>query len=130
MSRPHFSTLVRLALIVYWTALFVGTHVPTVPAGVAKISDKLLHYLAYGGLAVLLAMDQHARGRWSRRRGLQIFAVVALYAAADELLQGPVGRTTDFHDWIADLFGAACGLIAYALVVWSYNRGRSTSGEP
>ena len=127
MFVQHYRTLIRVALVVYWSALFVGTHMPTVPAGVAEISDKLLHYLAFGGLACLLAMDQHARSGISWRRSGQIWVAVAVYAAADELLQIPVGRTADIRDWIADVFGAACGLIGYMLICRAVCRMRGIS---
>ena len=113
---------IRLALIAYWVALFVGTHIPTVPAGVAEVSDKLLHYLAYGGLAGLMALDRFVRGRLSTSReawrvlGL-LWLILAIYGAVDELLQSPVGRTTDFGDWLADVIGAACGLALFGLVL-------------
>ena len=122
MIFQRYRTWIRIVLIVYWSALFLGTHVPTVPAGVAKVSDKLLHYLAYGGLAFLLAMDQNARGPLTGRRRCQIFVIVAVYAALDELLQIPVGRTADVRDWVADILGAVCGLGGHLLFCWGICR--------
>lgn len=95
--------------------MFIGTHVPTLPTGAPEISDKLLHYLAYGGLAFLLAADQAVRGLWSLRRGFWLLVALPIYGALDELLQIPVGRTADIHDWFADLFGATCGLAAFSI---------------
>ncbi|TWU11403.1 VanZ like family protein [Symmachiella macrocystis] len=122
MIFQRYRTWIRIVLIVYWSALFIGTHAPTVPSGVAEVSDKLLHYLAYGGLAFLLAMDQNARGPLTWRRRGQIFAVVAVYAALDELLQIPVGRTADIRDWVADILGALCGLGGHFLFGWGIRR--------
>ena len=44
-----------------------------------------------------------------RRAGL-VLMVVAVYGAADELLQIPVGRHADLYDWLADCAGALIGL--------------------
>ena len=41
--------------------------------------------------------------------------VWAAYGIVDELLQGLVGRSTDFKDWVADVVGAGIGL---GIMVW------------
>ncbi len=117
-GRPAHRLAVRLSkrplgwlLAIYWTALFLGTHVP-VPSGVLKQgSDKVIHFLAYAGLAFLLSLW---RGPAKWRTSLVILAV---FAVVDEVLQIPVGRTCDLHDMIADWLGSAFGAAAAWLVV-------------
>lgn len=130
MFLNQIQTLIRIGLVVYWVGLFVGTHVPTVPTGVAAVNDKLLHYLAYGGLAFLLAADGGARGRFSWRRAALLLGGIACYGILDELLQIPVDRTADVHDWIADVLGAVCGLTAYALVFFATMRFHQKGDPP
>ena len=97
-------------LAVYWTALFIGTHVP-LPAGTLPgDSDKLAHLAAYAGLAFLLGMSVSLRGTGMVRTCVIAFAVVAVYAVIDELLQIPVGRNADFYDCLADWIGAVLGI--------------------
>jgi VanZ family protein len=85
-------------------------------------SDKLLHALAFGGLALLLARAAH----WFRPRLSQ--AKKLLFGAAGSSLLGlllelcqalTVYRSADIWDWIADTLGAllACAL-AHVLFAW------------
>ncbi len=107
---------VQAALVCYWAALFVATHIPKVPSGVAHVSDKLMHYLAYGGLAFLLEAALTTRWQLQTEHYVTLFSIVAIYGIADELIQIPVGRSAEVGDWLADITGAACGLAAFAMV--------------
>jgi hypothetical protein len=78
-----------VALVVYALVLTVGTHWPALALGSEEqpAPDKLLHMLAFGGLAVLLW-----RSRWVRPLWLVVLLAV-VWAAVDELTQGiPVLR--------------------------------------
>ena len=105
--------LASLLLVIYWVALFTGTHIP--PVGVPRIDniDKLLHFSAFAGLAFLLAWaipTQAGKPRWN----VLIASLAAIgYAAIDEFSQIPVGRTADMWDWLADCAGVTLGLVAY-----------------
>ncbi len=114
MPLSRHTTAIRLVLIAYWTMLFIGTHIPQVPRGVAEVSDKLLHYVAFAGLGFLLAADRRGRGPLSIKNYFVMWGLIAVYAAVDELLQIPVRRTADAADWLADAVGAACGLGLFA----------------
>lgn len=102
-------------LACYWLAIFTGTHIPRLPEGFGKEgSDKLLHAAAYFGLMLLCGLYLGwQKGLRHSDYGL-LFGVAAFYAAADELLQIPVGRHADVRDWLADLCGAALGLLVLA----------------
>lgn len=107
------------ALILYWLALFTGTHIPINLKPDVPGNDKLQHLLAYGGLAFLLGgvilLQFERRGK---RRVLLIgaLALLALYGAFDELTQLFVGRSCDLFDWLADLGGSAIGLMAVVVM--------------
>ncbi len=77
-------------------------------------TDKWLHFGAYAGLGFLLSAVMFARRARSgdelggRRVFFRIATVVAiglLYGAADEWLQGFVGRDPDLWDWYAECCG-------------------------
>lgn len=111
---PFAATLTLL----YGAAMLAGTHLPmqTVPGPVFD-ADKLIHFAAYGGLTLLLAVAITRRvGRVSWRSALAIFVTIAAIGAVDELTQPYVGRSCDFYDWVADASGALIAIAAYA--VW------------
>ncbi|MCE9557223.1 MAG: VanZ family protein [Planctomycetes bacterium] len=112
------------ALIIYWLVLVVATHVPKVPEIKLEQGDKLVHSAAYAVLALLAAVCWSAwRSPLRKLDFLWLFAALATYAAIDEITQTPFGRQADFHDWLADLVGIACGIAAY-VVVSRLSRGR------
>ena len=120
-------TLVPSLLVIYWLGLIWGTHVPDVPMPAPHYNDKLLHFLAYAGLAFLLYWT------WVTRRGLSLIgAAVSLliaigYGVIDEITQGWVPqRVADPKDWAADLLGATSGVLLFWCLacVWrSWRRG-------
>ena len=72
--------------------------------------DKLLHFLEYAVLGLLLA--RALKKSYSRSSPLLLsfiaFFIAAAYAGTDEFHQWFIyGRNLDFYDWLADFFGAA-----------------------
>jgi VanZ family protein len=102
----------------YWLMLFIATHIPRspIPASVG-ISDKLQHYVAYAILAFLASWWVAVRRPFTTPQHVAVLASMALYGAADEILQSLVGRETDYLDWRADMIGAATGLILFSLSI-------------
>lgn len=106
--------------LVYWSVLFVATHIPIDERLASRIpvSDLVMHALAYGLLAGL--------GGWrilhSRPKSLG-WAVVfwgcwyAAYGFFDEWLQQFTGRNTSLYDWLADVTGVA--IASVLVVLWS-----------
>jgi VanZ family protein len=100
-------------------AIYLASSVPAEDLGELP-SDKLLHFLAYAVLALLLAralawglfqVDQAA--------AFQALVVAALYAASDEFHQHFVpGRQPSGWDLAADLLGA----LAAVTVLWLLRR--------
>jgi hypothetical protein len=101
-------------------------------------SDKLLHAIAYGGLAVLASWGTVARpGSRSRRafrrlqrrprqrygQGMRFAFILALgYGIFDECHQAFVpGRSASFADWLADGIGAGVALLL--LHLWRTQSG-------
>ena len=120
---------------VYWGAMFAGTHLdisffsgPEVP-GVA--GDKVMHFVAYAGLAFFWLVAAACFGRVTWVMYLLVMAGAALYGAVDEISQSMVGRDMDVADWRFDVMGAAIGSIAFACVyaVWNLWQGRSEEEE-
>ena len=114
--RRWLTIVAVFVLVVYWSAMFVATHIPDIPKGVSfRYADKIAHAGAYAILAWLAAMVLRI-ARWPVARiCVTVFAACAIYGAIDEWLQGFTQRTTSLHDWFADLVGAALGLIAFLL---------------
>ena len=87
--------------------------------------DKVCHFVAYAGLAFLLAMV------WSLRRSTRsplplahlatIVVLLATYGVLDEVTQPWVGRSCEVGDWIADLCGAVMGVVGFSSA-WSISR--------
>jgi VanZ family protein len=112
------------ALGLWWGAMFLGTHIPLPNTpGESPIPDKLIHFVMYFGLGWLLPAAGANRERPTWRQIAACFAGIAAYAVLDELLQIPVGRTAEWWDGVADLAGAACGLL---LARWRPLRGKSS----
>ncbi|XZE51402.1 VanZ family protein [Planctomycetaceae bacterium SH139] len=123
MSRFLFQATIfgfRLApvlLVVYWILLFTGTHLPGSAMGSFKVSDKLLHFSAFAGLAFLLAWAL-PRKVGGRIPGVAVAGILSvIYAAIDEWTQGFVPRRTpDISDFFADVLGMIVGLAVYFIL--------------
>jgi VanZ family protein len=102
-------------LTLYWIAMFIGTTLPTdhVPK-FFNAQDKLEHFLAYFGLAVMIYLWLHFQkvNLKFRQNGLLFSVLIVLtYAAFDELHQTLIpGRVCDIIDWIADALGGITGI--------------------
>ena len=115
-------TLLRYAglmLAIYWSALFIATHIPLKGRQVERwlYSDKVVHVAGYAGLSFLAATAWRARRRLRAAHYACIILGLSAYAALDELLQTLpfVRRQGDVRDWIADMVGAALGLMLFLL---------------
>ena len=103
-----------IALPVYWVALFVATHYPRVRIpGEIPHSDKLIHFAAFGLLALLYWRFMKAR---KRTVGWVGAAILVAYAGLDEYLQQFFGRYTDVMDFVANTVGVVTVLGVIALL--------------
>jgi VanZ family protein len=122
---------VAAALVIYWAALCIGTHVPGGYVGTSLVSDKTLHFFAYTGLSFLLAAMLSLLGIRDSRVYLTALLIAIGYGAIDELGQIPIpSRTADGMDWLADVAGAAAGVMCWRLMVGAMTlRLFSVSGQ-
>lgn len=115
------------ALVVYWVALGIATHIPLRMAKRVEHGDKIVHALAYAGLASLLFLVVAVLRRMTWGTLGLVFGAIAAYATVDEVLQDLVPhRTSDFKDWCADLLGAGCALVVCGLM-YGWHSKRSPS---
>jgi VanZ family protein len=121
--------LALAAIVVYWLLLFVLTHLPGEDRPQAEQweiphLDKLVHAMAFAGLAALasVAVASFRTVTWPVFVG--IAATLALYAAMDELTQGLVRfRVPDYRDWVADIVGIVAGCFLFWIVQRALVRG-------
>ena len=106
-------TTIRAGIAVYWLAMFLATHLPVQPV-VEQLpaSDKHLHLIAYGLLGAALPWWTNSSTDSDWRRTAWLLLLLLSYAAVDELLQIPVGRSAEWGDWLADAAGASIGILA------------------
>ena len=103
-----------LPVAAYMAAIFFVSADPTPPMP-DRVSDKTLHLLAYGGLAVLAfrAVAGGLAARVTPTAAIRTLVITIGYAITDELHQRFVpGRSAEISDLLADAAGAALALIA------------------
>ena len=84
-------------------------------------ADKIAHFLMFGVIAALLALDI-CRLKGSRRAWLAGAVASGLLGGLIEIVQGAMGsgRSADWADWVADVVGAAVGalMMRYMMNRW------------
>lgn len=107
--------LVTVVLVLYWIALFTGTHMPRPPKVGLPYADKVQHFAAFFILALLLC--QAIPAQRLGRKLLVVLAIAIPYAAFDEWTQGfTATRTVDINDFYANTAGILAGVSLYALI--------------
>jgi ribosomal protein L37AE/L43A len=105
----------RIAFVLYFAAMTVATHWPALDLtddDRIPSPDKLIHALAFGGLAFLLW-----RTRWVRSRGLVLIVTLA-WCAIDEITQSlPVLQRE--ISW-ADAASSMAGVIVTVAGMWAF----------
>jgi VanZ family protein len=120
------------AAAIYWLALYVGTHIPNPDMLIgAHVSDKVLHFGAYFGLYLVLAVRiRILREAWPTvRQTIILAAMTSLYSAFDEITQGIpiINRHPDIMDAVADCGGVVAAIFVVGIVDWSEKRIRAAS---
>jgi len=130
-ARGLAARLLAAATAGYAGVLLYATHHPRPQEllGGPMPADKLLHFLAYGLLALLVAVTLAATRAWSRRAVLTAALLLAAFAAADEATQRWFGRDTDLWDWLFDCLGIAAGIAAGGLVRLLVRARRGAGGR-
>jgi len=125
--------LATIVLVVYWIALFTGTHMPSPPRLGVRVNDKIQHFTAFFGLATLLYWVVPARRNVLRK--IAIVLVVAItYAAFDEWSQRfSPRRTVDIWDFITNVSGIMTATLVYVIsrAIWlRFRRPRPSITPP
>jgi len=128
-QMPLATLVIAVLLCLYWVALFYGTHTKLPPGLLPGNSDKVVHFLSYGGLGALFMSLRATRGTYGWYSVVARWFVLAGYGAFDELTQLLVNRTADVLDWSADICGAAVGLGLVTLFVRYSRRSTGASDE-
>jgi VanZ family protein len=98
--------------LIYWAFIFFLTHVPGSGGRGIPGADKVVHFLAYFGLAVLIGAAAVLWRGSSRSLLIGVWLLVAGYGIVDELSQTLVpGRTCSAADWLADALGGLAGIL-------------------
>ncbi len=100
-------------LLAYCVLLAYLSLVRTVP-GAPEVSDKVMHFLAYGGLAGLMGLAFPKAGLW------RIFLIASLVGVGLEVAQGTAGtgRMASPADQIANMSGAALAVLCWLALVF------------
>ena len=96
--------------VVIWLGLIFTLSSVSIPGSAGRIfpyQDKLIHFLEFGVLGILLARAVYLSGSRSRSRYWACIIASALYGGFDELHQLFVsGRYVEWSDFTADCIGA------------------------
>lgn len=119
-SPPRLKLALGLGLLalVYWLAMFVGTHLPgtPMPPDPQRSWDKVEHVAAFAGLALLLCLAGALWWGASQRLLAAVLGLLALYGLVDEVTQQFLPyRMPDADDWLANMLGAGLGLSLFWL---------------
>jgi VanZ family protein len=103
-----------------------GRHLP--PVGEWGL-DKIVHFVEYGLLAVLLFRYLHFRKGLKKATSLFVGALISLLlAAAGEFYQIPIpGRSASWRDFVANMLGIGAGL---AIVWFAGKENREVDRNP
>lgn len=97
--------------------IFTFSSVPDPGGPPGGMSDKSAHFLAYAvlGASLIRALAAGGVSETTPQRMLAATLLATLYGITDELHQAFVpGRTPDWRDVVADMAGAAGGVLAMA----------------
>lgn len=117
MTAPGRRVTLWGPVVAYMAAIFLLSADPSPPAP-PGVSDKLLHGLAYAGLALVSARATSGGHLRTATVGalLAAWGIATVYGATDEFHQRfTPGRHADVMDLLADAAGAAAGLCALRL---------------
>ena len=131
MTNPwKIRTLLLLAATAaYWLVMFVGTHRPGSIVHSSGHTDKLYHFGAFFGLAVLLGVCIGCFRAVRLWQYAGIIGGVACYGIVDELTQTLAkNRTADPLDWLADICGGIAGTLIFAVGMKLFRPSENSQG--
>lgn len=115
---------------IYALAIFFSSSLSSPPAP-PQLTDKHMHLMAYGGLALVI-LRALSGGRWASvtvATGFQAVVMTTAYGATDEWHQLFVpGRHPDLLDIVADATGAVLAVAVLVALAWWSRRGGHADG--
>jgi VanZ family protein len=122
LQFPRFRRILWTCLATYWLMLLLAIHwpMPFHPSEFVTGDDKVVHFLLYGSLALLLlpTLDLWLPEWPTWRRSALVIAIIVVQGSLDELTQPLTQRTTDVLDLLADTCGACAAVLAYRTRLW------------
>ena len=113
--------LIYWPLGIYWLILLILTSLPGNDLPDVKISDKIEHFLAFWGLAILLKLTLTVQDKYQKLKKYSssfTLLIIGIYAAVDEIHQLFIpGRDCQFLDWAADFTGATIAVLIIGVVI-------------
>lgn len=122
--RSRLPRAMLVLLVVTWLAAFVATHVPPGDVPSTGMSDKEMHVIGFFVLGSLVLVNLSCRSMPATRRIPMTLAILAFYAALDEMTQPLAGRSCEGLDWVADVSGTALAIAAWELLFLATRRSR------
>lgn len=109
-----------VGLIILYASLIKSPHI-RLPE--MALVDKWGHMLAYMLLGGMLALDLIRDKRSRLRVWLLGMAIPIVYGGLIEIVQGAFfsPRTSDWYDWVADIFGTVVG-VSIVAGIWMVKR--------
>lgn len=76
--------------------------------------DKIIHWGLYAGLAFFFFISNFKNN--GIKFGIFVISYAILLGGVIEIIQPFVGRSNEWADLFADIFGCMCGIIAFQLI--------------
>jgi VanZ family protein len=129
MTRAEWTSFRVWPAVAYAVFIVLMGSLPVAPPGSAEVSDKTLHFIAFGVMAVLAcrALSQLRRGASQAALLAGGFGAAVLLGGGLELWQALLPyRSCELLDWVADSLGAALGVTSVALV-WALTKPKAAA---
>lgn len=104
-----------LGIIIYG-CLSPATALPKVPLFIVPHFDKIVHFILFLGLGLLLIRYFYEIYRMKTHHAIILgFSITLIVAIATEVLQNilPIHRDSDFLDFLADFGGIATAIVVF-----------------
>ena len=115
LTRPRLHAGRVIVDALFWPALLLviwGELAPPDVEGAIGVNDKLLHFIAYFGLAAMAAA-----GLKTRLSAVKAVLALIVFGGVLEIVQGLVGRDMSVFDGLANAVGAVTGGVLARLVI-------------
>jgi VanZ family protein len=130
--RAKVARVLAAGSVAYTLVLVFLTHYPRPQEllGDDLPPDKMLHFLAYGTLGLLVTGTVVTFFRWSWRTVALTAVALAIFAGMDELTQPWFGRSAEPLDWVWDAIGLVAGIATIACGRWLVRSPLARSLQP